>query len=57
MSTTAGAVSVNMQAMIRRKALLREGGEAAEERAQEILDDVERNGGLSTEEVYALMAH
>jgi hypothetical protein len=49
--------SPNLEAMIRRKALLREGSPEAEEQAEEILAEVERNGGLTTVEVYALMAH
>jgi hypothetical protein len=50
-------VSPNLEAMIRRKALLREGTLAAEQQADEILEEVERNGGLTTDETYALMAH
>jgi hypothetical protein len=43
--------------MIHRKKLLRLGTEEALQEADEILDAVQRSGGLSTEEVYALMAH
>ena len=50
-------MSSNLEAMIRRKALLRLGTPEAEEEAEEILVEVERNGGLTTDEVYALMAH
>lgn len=50
-------MSPNLEAMIRRKALLRAGTPAAEQQAEEILEEVERNGGLTTDEAYALMAH
>jgi len=50
-------MSANLEAMILRKALLREGTRAAEEEADEILEEVERRGGLTTDEAYALMAH
>ena len=50
-------MSSNLEAMIRRKALLREGTPAAEAEAEEILDEVMRRGGLTTDEAYALMAY
>jgi hypothetical protein len=48
-------MSKNLDAMIRRKALMREDTEESEQQAQEILEDVLRNGGLTTEESYILM--
>lgn len=50
-------MSENLKAMIERKQLLREGTEDSEGRAEKILEDVLNNGGLTTEEVYALMAY
>jgi hypothetical protein len=50
-------MSENLEAMIYRKDLLRKGGDDNEELADVILDEVEQNGGLTTEEVYALMAY
>jgi hypothetical protein len=50
-------VTTNLAEMIRRKEWLRLGTDEALEEAEEILDAVERRGGLSTAEVYALMAH
>lgn len=49
--------SANLQAMIRRKQLVRMGGDEAELRAEEILEQVLQAGGLTTAEVYALMVH
>jgi hypothetical protein len=49
--------SKNFRAMVERKKLLRLGTPAAEEKADEILETVERNGGLTSEEVYSLMAY
>lgn len=50
-------MSKNLEAMILRKKLMRQGTPEAEAKADKILEVVERNGGLTTEEVYALMAH
>jgi hypothetical protein len=50
-------MSDNLKEMIRRKELLRKGTDEAEDEADRILQDVLENGGLTTEEVYALMAH
>jgi hypothetical protein len=50
-------MSENLEAMIHRKNLLRKGGDENEELAEFILDEVEQSGGLTAEEVYALMAH
>lgn len=50
-------MSENLKAMVKRKELLRKGGERAEEKAEEILQKVLASGGLTTEEVYALMAY
>lgn len=49
--------SKNFEEMVRRRELVRKGGDANEEEAERILVEVERNGGLTTEEVYALMAY
>jgi len=49
--------SKNFEEMVRRKELVRKGGDANEAEAERILMKVERNGGLTTEEIYALMAH
>lgn len=46
----------NVKKMIRRKELLRQGGDENEEKADAILEEVLQNGGLTTEEVYAVMA-
>jgi hypothetical protein len=46
----------NLKAMIKRKELIRKGTPEAEEQAERILEAVERAGGLTTEEVYSLMA-
>jgi hypothetical protein len=46
----------NVKKMIRRKELLRQGGDENEEKAEAILEEVLQNGGLTTEEVYAVMA-
>ena len=50
-------MSKNLKAMIERKKLVRLGTPTADEKAEKILEAVERNGGLTTEEVYALMAY
>jgi len=50
-------MSRNLEAMIRRKQLMREGTAEAEIEAEEILEEVLRNGGLTTDESYALMAY
>ena len=50
-------MSANLEAMIRRKALMRQGTPEAEQEAEEILEDVLHNGGLTTDEAYALMAY
>lgn len=50
-------MSENLEAMVYRKDLLRKGGDDNEELAEIILDEVEQSGGLTAEEVYALMAH
>jgi hypothetical protein len=49
--------SKNFEEMVRRKDLIRKGGDGNEEEAERILVKVERNGGLTAEEVYALMAY
>lgn len=49
--------SKNLKAMIERKKLIRLGTPQAEEKADRILQAVEQNGGLTTEEVYALSAY
>ena len=46
----------NVKKMIRRKELLRAGGDENEEMADAILEEVLQNGGLTAEEVYAVMA-
>lgn len=46
----------NVKKMIRRKELLRQGGDENEEKADAILEEVLQNGGLTTEEIYAVMA-
>jgi hypothetical protein len=50
-------MSENLKKMIQRKELLRRGTDEAENRAEEILQSVLQSGGLTTEEVYALMAY
>lgn len=50
-------MSENLKKMIQRKELIRKGTDEAEESAEEILQSVLQSGGLTTEEVYALMAH
>ena len=50
-------MSKNLDAMIERKKLVRQGGDEAEQCAEEILEEVLEAGGLTTLEVYALMAH
>lgn len=49
--------SQNFQDMVKRKQLIRKGGEVNERAAEKILQRVEENGGLTAEETYALMAH
>ena len=49
--------SKNFKDLVRRKELVRKGGDANEAEAERILAKVERNGGLTTEEIYALMAY
>jgi hypothetical protein len=48
--------SINLKAMIKRKELVRKGTPEAEAMADRILEAVERKGGLTAEEVYALQA-
>jgi len=50
-------MSTNLDTMIRRKELLRQGTDEAEQQAEELLQQVLDNGGLTAEEVYALMAY
>jgi len=50
-------MSTNLDIMIRRKELLRQGTDEAEIQAEELLKQVLDNGGLTAEEVYALMAY
>lgn len=50
-------MSANLNIMIQRKELLRQGTDEAEEQAEVLLQKVLENGGLTTEEVYALMAY
>ena len=50
-------MSTNLDTMIKRKELIRQGTDEADEQAEMLLQQVLENGGLSTEEVYALMAH
>ncbi len=50
-------MTTNLAEMIRRRGLLRLGTDEALEEAEQILEVVERSGGLSTAEVYGLMAH
>jgi hypothetical protein len=48
--------SINLKAMIKRKELIRKDTPEADAMADRILEAVERKGGLTTEEVYALQA-
>jgi len=50
-------MSANLRAMIERKKLIRSGDPKAEDKAEVILQAVERNGGLTPDEVLALMAY
>lgn len=50
-------MSENMKEMIRRKNLMKQGTDEAEQEADQILEKVLQNGGLTTEEVYGLMAY
>lgn len=50
-------MSENLKKMIQRRELLREGTDEAEEKAEAILQSVLKSGGLTAEEVYALMAY
>jgi hypothetical protein len=50
-------MSNNLEAMIKRKELIRQGTDEADEQAEMLLQQVLENGGLSTEDVYALMAY
>jgi len=47
----------NVDKMIRRKELLREDPDGNEMEADAILEEVLQSGGLTTEEVYAVMAN
>lgn len=49
--------SKNFRAMVERKKLVRLGTPESEDKADKILRAVELNGGLTPEEVYALMAY
>lgn len=49
--------SKNLVAMIERKKLVRQNTPEADAKAERILRAVEGNGGLTTDEVYALMVH
>jgi uncharacterized coiled-coil DUF342 family protein len=49
-------MSTNLDAMIKRKELVRQGTDEADAQAEQILEQVQQNGGLTTEEVYALQA-
>lgn len=49
--------SKNFQAMVKRKELIRSGSPEDEKKADVILRTVERNGGLTPEEIYALMVY
>lgn len=48
--------SENLKKMIRRKELLRQDPDGNEEQAEAILEEVLQNGGLTTDEIYAVMA-
>jgi len=50
-------MSTNLEKMIKRRELVRQGTDEADAQAEQILEEVQQNGGLTTEEVYALMAH
>lgn len=50
-------MSKNLELMKRRKELLRRDPDQHEEAAERILQEVLQNGGLTTEEVYALTAY
>jgi len=50
-------MSDNLKAMAKRKELMRDGSPEAEAEADAIFEKVTQNGGLTTEEVYALMAY
>ena len=50
-------MSENLRKMIQRKELLCQETDEAERKADSILREVLRDGGLTTEEVYALMAY
>jgi hypothetical protein len=50
-------MSTNLETMIKRKELIRQGTDEADEQAEMLLQQVLENGGLSTEDVYALMAY
>lgn len=50
-------MSTNLDTMIKRKELIRQGTDEADEQAEMLLQQVLENGGLSTEDVYALMAY
>jgi hypothetical protein len=50
-------MSTNLEKMIKRKELVRQGTEEADAQAEQILEQVQQDGGLTTEEIYALMAH
>jgi hypothetical protein len=49
--------SKNLKAMIERKKLVRQDTPEAEEKAERILKAVEENGGLTSEEVFSLLAY
>lgn len=49
--------SKNLIAMIERKKLVRQNTPETDAKAERILIAVEGNGGLTTDEVYALMVH
>ena len=49
-------MSKNFQAMVKRKALVRQNTPEADAKAERILEAVQKAGGLTTEEVYALQA-
>ena len=50
-------MSNNLEAMIKRRELVRQGTDEADAQAEQILEEVQQNGGLTAEEVYALMAY
>jgi hypothetical protein len=49
-------MSTNLDAMIKRKELVRQGTDEADAQAELVLEQVQQNGGLTTEEIYALQA-